>query len=59
MYNFANKLVEWRAKNGFVGDNSRTSTDRPYVNVNQRNKESLCESVNWTSKTAKMTIGVY
>jgi len=43
--NFANKVVEWRAKNAFVGNNSRTSTNRPYVNVNQRKKESLCESV--------------
>jgi len=45
MYNFANKVVEWRAKNSFVGNNRRTSTDRPYIYVNQRKKESFCESV--------------
>ena len=29
MYIFANKVVEWRAKNGIVGNKSRMSTDRP------------------------------
>jgi len=45
MYNFANKVVEWRAKNGFVGSNSRTSTDRPDVNVNKCKKKNVCKSV--------------
>ena len=29
MYNFANKVVEWPAKNGIVGNRRRMSTDRP------------------------------
>ena len=29
MYNFANKVFEWRAKNGIVGNKSWMSTDRP------------------------------
>jgi len=29
MYNFANKVAEWRAKHGIVGNKSWMSTDRP------------------------------
>ena len=64
MYNFANKVVEWRAKNGFVDSLTtagQASTDRPQVNVNQCKKESMrkCHNQHWASKTAKMTNGVY
>jgi len=42
MYNFANKVVEWRAKNGFVGSLTTAGGALiawPYVNVNQRKKK--------------------